>query len=318
MYKWENQSKDCVCTSGNIDSKIYKNLYGSDLDWYASRKPTVINSKPEDSFTMYNVLHDFTLELINKSSGILRDGLIKRLLRSEDVGLLIDGGDCTITICIGKQKKKIKNINSMFNDIYVAAENLVQKELSKVYIELGYQYISDYAYTDKLGLRYMGTEDIEGGGLRLCPVELEPGLYDVNKKVLELLIDQEKGEKIYRTTAKWQGYNGKGDINGLIGVLKDLSTAFSGTSVGNRLIMKEVNGEIEFIDERQLYVEGKAPEVKWRVAQSVVNSIVSNLLNRLGSFEAIHSIKWDRKHLGENTSLWCESCEKGAIDLWIR
>lgn len=318
MYKWENQSKDCGVTEGDVSTKICKSLYNGDFNWYHERKPRVITSKTEDAVELYKCLQKFTVDLISKTSGIMREGLIKRLLKSEDVGLFINGDNCTSFVAIGNKKVKLNGITGIVNDIYVGVENLMSKELGKVYVELGYQYISEFSKSSLIGLRYYGVEDIEQEGVRICPVDLEPGLYDVDSRVIDLLLDKEKAEKIYRTEKSWKLYAGRGYVPGLVGVLKNVSTALSGACTGTRVIMKEVNGGAGFIDERQLYVEGTSAEVMSRIAPSVMNSLISSLISSLGTFEAVHSVKWDVNHLSLGQCLWCESSEKGAIDLWVR
>lgn len=315
MYSWENQSIDIV---GSVDdtlqssrntgiSKMYK-VQGS--EFFLGVDPVKLINGSDASFSLFYLIWKFVERCVNRESGIVLEGLFKRLLSNVGVGLFIDGKNGSAEIYIGNQKKKISSDeNKVISEIYYTAEDLVRRELNKVYIEIGFQYISKYL-GNGCPTFYGNLIDDE---LRLCTIDLEPGLYDVNC-VYKMKMEGTY-KNYFRGSSDWKiGRSLTKDMHYLV---KRISGIVGEKSVGSRLILKEKNGSVMLIDETPL--REKYRNVLDRLDganRAEVEKLIYQLLGCFNSSTLIHSIRWDRT---KSVVKWdySRSSENNAIDVWI-
>lgn len=324
-----------------VGIKNYENLYGISLtETFHSSKLVVVMQKSEieKSKLIFNFLKEICSKLLKEgnSSGILYQGILKRVILSKDIGLIVglnDGEVKDLRLCFGKTAKNLLEDREIVNLIQSLINVLdsAMKGVSRLYIELGFLYVS--CADMRNGFPFVvSVVNHEGNSIaRLAYLNTEQGLYDVDTKYKSILNSNQQDKVRYTGSWKPFGFEYSNVVKKVGMCIEDWFSSMRGQIQGDTFLLRTRSGSIEEI-------VNSVPSMMRISSTDNSNSDWSYYLWRRGkdicseklldgiysidfplSFPNVHNIRWDTSLYTEGVvkGYWSKSLEPSAVDVWI-
>ncbi len=324
-----------------IRVKNYENLYGDSLtETLGNSKLMIITQRSEvdKSRLIFNFLKEICSKLLKdgNSSGILYQGILKRIILSKDIGLVVDlkGKQVEdLRLCFGKTAKNLLGDTEIINLVrsLVNALGISIDGVSRLYIELGFLYISSADMRNGFPF-VVSVVNHEGNFIaRLAYVNTEQGLYDVDTKYRAILNSKQQGKVRYTGSWKPFGLEYNDVINKVDMCLGDWFSSMRGLMQGDTFLLRT---RFDCIEE----IVNSVPSIMRILAKDNPRSDWSYYIWRRGSdtcseklldgiysidfplsFPNVHNIRWDTSLCtgGMVKGYWSKSLESNAVDVWI-
>lgn len=324
-----------------VGIKNYERLYGGSLtETFRSSKLVIVTRKNEieKSKLTFNFLKEICSRLLKdgNSSGILYQGILKRVILSKDIGLVVgleEGQVRDLRLCFGKTAKNLLEDRETVNLVQslINALGSAMKGVSRLYIELGFLYISCADMRDGFPF-VVSFVNHEGNSMaRLAYLNTEQGLYDVETKYKSILNSNQQDKVRY--TGSWKPFGPEySDVIKKVGMcIEDWFSSMRGQIQGGTFLLRTRSGSIEEIVNsvpsmmRRLLADNSNSDWNyylWRRGEDICSE---KLLDRIYSidfplsFPNVHNIRWDTSLYtkGVVRGYWSKSLEPNAVDIWI-
>ena len=290
------------------------------------------------TYELYLCLREVCKYITFSSSGIVRDGIFKRLLMSSDIGLRIECSDSDledIVLYCGKAKYSLIKSNKMIDlaskILKVVQFNQKYKHIELIVIELGYLYIcepiSHLGWSGDIGF---GRYYYNFGKCYMAikyPREI-PGMYCLSD-YYEPCILGKKFAKSIRTEVGWREFKNV-DFEKYLRqvsevIIRYLNYGYMQEIHGYTYMLISKGNDVIILDNiTNKY--SKKETLRWSMNKDGMAGLEGKFLNTFSSliapnnFPEVHSIRFDyslTRMTGEICYYYRSSCESGAVDIKI-
>lgn len=349
---FKDPTRDNGLSGSDFSYGDYSVLYGKEL-WSQLSNEGLSLLTPRGNWDMNSTILCALVSICDEilegggKTGILWQGMLKRLILSSDIGVKAQytrGRVSSIKLYYGKSVKDISGNDRIVDCIESIVANLMfgvpVSDIFEVVIELGFLYVSSIRIGKNYRLKdFAVTGNIYGDGkghsvIRIAYNYPEPGLYDLDSKYRAVL--SEKANSKIRNTMEWVKFspNFNEDLS-KIGKAVSLWTyrVINQKEVGGSVFLLRSRGSsVEVIDSVPTAVErAKSPKqskgaddgcFRWSSENGLNDDtgiLVSSILGSSFSqdFPDLHSIRWDVSILKKANFYYSKSLEEGTVDILI-
>lgn len=319
---WENESVDM-----GIGEKIkpwekdYSNLYGKDWEVVknASLMAKVGNIEVEDFF---RVVSGFIKEVTQRSSGIMRSGIVNRILSNKDIGVVVSFNECQGMLVVGKQKINLRRFFKEDDEYAEVVKSLYRVGsgvsycsimVERVYIELGSMFvcepISDSSLYDIVYCTSTFRSTIDGKYcIRVAYSGLEPGFCDISSDFMFGY-----GKIGFRSRSVWNCFHGNAEK--LLNAVKEYNIHMGDCNYGAMLMLRGNSDGAEVVNSMSRVASVCASGSEVYVVDRDIKRIYP-MLEAMDGLPSIHSVRWFRSSEWKSVKYGATN-ENSEIDLWI-
>lgn len=319
---WENESVDM-----GIGEKIkpwekdYSNLYGK--DWGAVKSASLVakvgNIEVEDFFRVVSL---FIKEVTKRSSGIMKSGIVNRILSNKDIGVVVSFNECQGMLVVGKQRVNLRRFfkeddeyAEVVKSLYRAGSGVSYCSVmaERVYIELGSMFVcepvSDSSLYDIVYCTSTFKSTIDGKYcVRVAYAGLEPGFCDISS---DFMFDY--GKIGFRNRAAWNRHLDNAEK--LLNAVKKYSTERGDNDYGAMLMLRGNTDGVEVVNSMSRVASVCTSGSEAYIADRDMGRIYP-MLEAMDGLPPIHSVRWFRSSKWESIK-YSATNEISEIDLWI-
>lgn len=273
----------------------------------------------DDATEYYATLHDFIGLVLKESQGIVKNGILKRLLLSRDIGLVIDNKSGVAEFYVGKSKRKLtgKYVNKLISFVDDPSYDYLYIEMGSILLSNIFDYtwsvVTSSGVVLPLRVRDVVRKDNKTG-LILQNLDTVPGLLSIGRDAYMMVNSELGGGTQYRS------------INDFPNFSQYLTYADNQKVSKAVSYLASVNRELKVDGPKSIRINSAGTDLEL-VAFSIIGSekkldskYAYKLLEILDDFPPFYSILFDDfRHEEKVSLLGSKKCaEKGSWDLWFR